>query len=175
MRFFLFIVLIFLSVVLQVSFFSHLELFNAIPNLILVSVVIWCILKKYRVGFLWAILGGALLDLYSSSFFGVHMISLLVTCLVVYFLVINFINIDSFYSRGGIIIFSTVFYRAILIIFYVILRVFKVDFADYLVPTLGMVLGEILLNTVLMVLFYRFIRAVNEFVLRYEERIKSKA
>lgn len=175
MIFFLFTILIFLSVIFQVSFLSHFSLFQATPNLILVFIASWCILKDYKNALLWAVSCGFLLDIFSSAFFGFNMICLLVTSFVTYFLVIRFVNIsDSIYSRIGIIVFITLFQNVFLAVFFVTLKIFRLEFIEYLRFLWQVVLGEIVLNIILILLFYNFIKAVKEFTLRYKERIKAK-
>ena len=59
-----------LTSILQVTFLPALEVWGAVPNLLLVVVLSWVILGEYKVAAWWAFLGGFLVDLYSGITFG---------------------------------------------------------------------------------------------------------
>lgn len=174
MVFFLFIILVLLLSILQASFFPHFELLSTIPNLILVFITSWCVLKNYKYGLLSAVLGGFLLDLFSSTFFGINMISLTITMIVTYLIITNFIDINNVYSRIGIITFSTVFNYLFILLLFFILGFFNLEFIDYLYPLWKKIVGGIFLNVALMFLFYRFVNYFRDFSVRYDDRIKAK-
>jgi rod shape-determining protein MreD len=176
MKIFLFIVVIFLTVVLQISFLSNFEILRAIPNLLLVFIITWNILKNYKNGFFWAMLGGALVDLFSNSLFGINMLSLLITSLFVYLLINNFINSDDIYSRIGLISIATLSYELLFVLFSFLAKIFRLtNYSNFITMDLFYtVFGSIILNSVLMMLLYKFIKLFHNFILRYEERIKAR-
>lgn len=176
MKAFLFIIATFIAVILQVSFLSHFEILRAAPNLLLVCVISWLVLKDFKASFFWGILGGGFVDLFSGSFFGINMISLLIILIIVYFLINNFINSDDIYSRLGLVSLSTIIYELFIVLLSFLAGIFRITEYSRFVTSdlLYAILGGIILNSVLMILFYKFIKGFHNFILRYEERIKTK-
>jgi len=171
---FLFITLVLLLTVLQTSFLPHFELLGSVPNLILVFIVSWCILKNYKNGLFSAVLGGFLLDLFSSTFFGINMISLTVTMIVTYLVISNFVDMNNIYTRIGMISLATLFYYLFILLIFFILEFFDLKLIGYLQPLWQKILGGIVLNIILMFLFYRFVNFFRDFSTRYNDRIKAK-
>ncbi len=79
------LLLLLLAGVLQSSLLSELSYFGVHPNLVLVLVVGWTLLRSGREGLIWGLVGGILLDLYSSAPFGVFTIAMLIVAFVVSF------------------------------------------------------------------------------------------
>lgn len=171
---FLFTILVLLLSVLQASFLPHFELLGSVPNLMLVFIISWCILKNYRNGLLGAVLGGFLLDLFSSTFFGINMISLTATMIIIYLVIFNFIDMNNVYTRVGIIALSTLFYYLFILLTFFILGFFDLKFIEYLYPLWKKIIGGIVLNIILMFLFYRFVNFFRDFSIRYNDRLKAK-
>ena len=75
----LFIILFFyFLVLLQTSFLVHFSLWGYVPNLILISVVLLNIfIPNVKLGVGAALIGGFLLDVFSSNFFGFWILILL--------------------------------------------------------------------------------------------------
>lgn len=78
-------ILISILFVLQSSFFSHLQLFGARPDLILGLVVAVAIIAGPREGILAGLLGGFLVDLYRGTFIGLSIPGKVLTGLAVGF------------------------------------------------------------------------------------------
>lgn len=176
MKFILYTVLVFLVIILQVSFLSHFELLHATPNLLLVCIISWLVLKNYKASLFFAILGGSMADLFSNSFFGINMISLLIILILIYYLIHNFINSDDIYSRLGLLSFSTIVYELLIFLLSFLAGIFKVtEFSKFPMADLIFIfLGGIILNSVLMILLYKFIKGLHNFILHQEEKIKAK-
>ncbi len=69
--------------VVQSTLFTHLfNLGGVAPNLVLVSVVAWNLLRGTREGFVWAFVGGLALDLLSAGPLGLSSVALLLVCAV---------------------------------------------------------------------------------------------
>lgn len=170
----LFIIIILLLSIIQASFLPHFELLSSVPNLMLVFVISWCILKNYKNGLLGAILGGFFLDLFSSTFFGINMVSLTITMIITYLIIINFVDMNNIYSRIGIITFATLFYHLLVLTLFFVLGFFDLEFMGYLQPLWKKILGGVLLNIILIFLFYRFVNFFYDFSIRYNEKIKAK-
>lgn len=171
---FLFIILVLFLTIIQTSFLPHFELLSSVPNLILVFVVSWCILKNYKNGLLSAVLGGFLLDLFSSTFFGINMISLTVTMILIYIIISNFVDMNNIYTRIGIISLATLFYYLFTLFIFFILEFFDLKLIGYLQPLWQKILGGMVLNIVLMFLFYWFVNFFRDFSIRYNDKIKAK-
>ena len=176
MKNFLFAGIIFLIVIFQVSFLTWFSILGGIPNLLLTIVIIWCILRNYKEGCLWGIMGGLLFDLFSGTAFGVNALSLLGTVIFVYFLMQNFVNGDDTLSRIGIIAFATFVYKALFAIFSFAASILHLaDFIDFLRPDfLYFFPIEIILNVVLMLLLYNFIKSAYDFFSRTKANSKFK-
>lgn len=67
---------------LQSSIGPFLTIAGVHPDLVLIAVIGWTLLRGSREGVLWAIIGGLALDLLSSGPFGVMTIALVVTSLM---------------------------------------------------------------------------------------------
>jgi rod shape-determining protein MreD len=66
----------------QSSLGPFLTIFGVHPDLALVAVIGWTLLRGSREGLLWAVLGGICLDLLSSGPFGANTLALIITCLL---------------------------------------------------------------------------------------------
>jgi len=112
-----FILLFYFLVILQGSFLVHFTVGNIVPNLVLISVVIFNFFEKSRknTGFLVAVIAGFYLDLYSAFPMGVFILSLLLlTFLIKKFF--KFIGEENFFYFIFSLFFSLIFYRLFLFI-----------------------------------------------------------
>jgi len=66
---------------LQTSALSHLALWGVTPDLMLLVVVSWSLLRGTKAGMLWALAGGLLLDVLSAGPFGVATLALTLSSL----------------------------------------------------------------------------------------------
>lgn len=71
-----------LAALFQVSLLPTLAISGVAPNLLLVLVVGWALLRGTREALLWAVIGGLWLDLLSGGFFGLQTMSLAVVAYV---------------------------------------------------------------------------------------------
>ena len=74
---------------LQSTIFPHLAILNAWPNLVLLAVVGWTLLRGLIEGLVWAFIGGLWLDLLSGGVFGLSMVTLVLVAFAVSFLEAN--------------------------------------------------------------------------------------
>jgi rod shape-determining protein MreD len=73
----------FIATILQVTIIPRLVLYGAIPNLVLVLIIIWSVLFGFKKSFWLALIAGITLDLFSGAYFGTFTFSfLLITFLV---------------------------------------------------------------------------------------------
>ena len=68
--------------ILQASVLPYLSLAGVKPDLMLLVVISWGLLRGLREGLLWAFVGGLCLDLFSGAPFGVSALALLVAALL---------------------------------------------------------------------------------------------
>ena len=71
--------LLLLAGILQSTFLSKITWFGVSPDLMLIVVLSWSLLRGGREGLSWGLLGGLILDLFSITPFGTFTIALLVT------------------------------------------------------------------------------------------------
>lgn len=74
-------VLVVAAALLQAAWVAKVSLWGAQPNLVLVVVVGWSLLRAGREGLLWAMVGGVMLDLFSAAPLGTFTVALLITAL----------------------------------------------------------------------------------------------
>jgi len=72
------IVVFYFLVLIQTSFLVHFTIFNAVPNIILILVVVWNLLEKRKnyFGVINALIGGFFLDIFSNYFIGFYVLIL---------------------------------------------------------------------------------------------------
>ncbi|MER2600522.1 MAG: rod shape-determining protein MreD [Caldilineales bacterium] len=66
-----------LASLLQIALFPALRIGGVYPNLVLVMVVAWALLRGVRSALIWAVIAGAWLDLLSGGWFGVYTLGLM--------------------------------------------------------------------------------------------------
>ena len=94
MRYLVLILIFFLAVIIQTSLLPFINIYGVKPNLVLILLLIWAIAKEFKNIWGLIILAGLFLDLFSGLFFGVSMLSLLVT-----FFFIDLVSQKSFWSN----------------------------------------------------------------------------
>ena len=110
------IIFIFILVFFQVGILPNLAIFNAFPNLILLSILALCILKEPRQVIGWIIFGGLFLDIYSlSDFLGISIISLFLVGSIAYFLSQNLFKKSTKSSVFIVFLISIFFYNVFLV------------------------------------------------------------
>ncbi|MBU3923168.1 rod shape-determining protein MreD [Patescibacteria group bacterium] len=81
------ILFIIILLFLQIGILPHLKILGVFPNLIIISILSLSILKEWKKNFVWIIIAGLFLDVYSlNNIIGVSIISLLGAGILVYFL-----------------------------------------------------------------------------------------
>lgn len=174
--FFSFLIILFI-LILQVSFLPHFEIYNIAPNLFLITLVSWVILRQRQEAYFWAAASGLLLDLNSQIFFGTTALSFLITILILLFFTRNFINVENLISKIVIVFLATLFYNFISLAILEIVNFFKLyPYSQFLSKNFFIfLLIEIILNIILMFLIYPLMRGFHRFILRYEAKRKAGA
>ena len=72
------IIVFYFLVLIQTSFLVHFTVFDAVPNIVLILVVVWNILEKRKnyLGIINALIGGFFLDIFSNRFIGFYVLIL---------------------------------------------------------------------------------------------------
>ena len=88
-------VVFYFFVLLETSFFVHFGIFNYIPNLILLSVIAWNIFEnpKDLSGIFGAIIGGFLLDIFSSHPIGYNVLILVTTAIFIKIIIRKYVQL----------------------------------------------------------------------------------
>ncbi|MFZ2975039.1 MAG: rod shape-determining protein MreD [Candidatus Moraniibacteriota bacterium] len=80
------LIIIFLAVILEISFFPALFAGQIVPDVVLVLIILWSSRKKFEDIWLWAILGGFFLDLVIAQKIGINTISFVIISFLASFL-----------------------------------------------------------------------------------------
>lgn len=104
---------IFLAALAQVTIFSSLNFFDAAPNLVLVTVVLWLSRKPKRTGGLLAvIIGGLLLDFLSGDLLGVNTLALLTVFLFMRLLAGRSVQYENIFLLSLMLLILTFVFNA---------------------------------------------------------------
>jgi len=89
------IISLYFLILLQVSFLIHFKIFNRLPNIILISVILICLFQKKEsnLGIGAAAVGGLLLDIFFSNFIGFYILILLVISLFIKFVIRSYVRV----------------------------------------------------------------------------------
>lgn len=116
MKILLSIIITFLLIILQSSFYPYLNIYDAFPNLILILILILSILYGYKENLAWIIIGGFFLDVFSfNNPIGTSILCLLLVGYLVDFFSKNIFKKSNILSIIIIGIGGTLIYRFLLI------------------------------------------------------------
>lgn len=115
MKIFLYVLVFFLVAVLQTTVFSYFAVREVVPNLILVIVLVNALWKGFGEVLPMAIFGGLFLDFFSGHPFGVAVLALLTTALLVNFIAHNILERKNFWvwaieGLAGIFLYGIFFF-----------------------------------------------------------------
>jgi len=83
----IFIILaLFFVAILQTTFMPKLSIYGVFPNLMLIVIIYKSLFKEYKEIFIWPLVGGIVLDVFSATPFGVFTLSFLIVSLIINFL-----------------------------------------------------------------------------------------
>lgn len=112
----IFFIIIVFVVIFQISFLNNFEFFRNYLNVVLIGVVLLTISSGYQKGFIFALTGGLLLDIYSPYNFFIIAIALITPVLIMYNLFRRLLANKSIYSLIIAMATSTITFHIILII-----------------------------------------------------------
>jgi len=149
MKLVLSLIIIFLLIILQSSFYPHLAINGAFPNFILILALISSILRSYKKSLIWIIFGGFLLDIYSfNNFIGTSILGLFLVSYLTHFFSQSILKKTSVFSIILIGIGGTLIYRLFLLL---VLTIAGLD----LQFTFLQLISQVIYNLVILVpLFY---------------------
>lgn len=98
-----------LAGIIQSAVLSQFNLLGVHPNIVLVIVVCWSLLRGGRAGLIWAMTGGLVLDLLSTTPFGVFTVALLVTAFAMGFVEANLFRPTIILPVGFVFLASLLF------------------------------------------------------------------
>ena len=173
MKYFVSILIVIFSVVLETSFFSNLKsLLIVTPNIILVVLFSWVLIGKHKNAYVGALVGGLLIDIYSGVMFGTTALALLLVTFLAAVILKKFISIENIFSRIISIFLVTIIFKIIFLVFVVIfsfIRIFPFSvnfsgsfFANWFI--------EASLSSLLITMIFPFIVTLNKFIVRYEAK-----
>lgn len=146
--------------VLQISFFNSVpEHFDSV-NLILVALVFVLVIFGFNFSFWWILSAGVLLDLFSFNFFGLNILSLFFSILVINFLLNNFLTNRSIYVFLILIIVATITHDFFFNFFIFMIDFFSGEKINFFVNSLfwKKELARLIFNSIsVLILFYLFI------------------
>lgn len=156
MKFALSVIIIFLLVLFQISLYPYLEICSAFPNLILILVLIFSILKGFKKSLLWIIFGGFLLDVYSfDNPIGSSVLGLLLVSYLVYFFSQNVFKKTDIFSVVLFGIGATLIYGLFVILFLLIIGTdFQLSFSQ--------VIMQIIYNLIVFIPLFYFIKRLTK-------------
>lgn len=99
-----------LLAVLQSSIISELSLLEGRPDLILIAVVAWGLMGRYRESMIWGLIGGLFLDMLSGLPLGVTSINLILIAFLVSFSEGRFWESHILMPLGVMLLLSPLFY-----------------------------------------------------------------
>ncbi len=152
----LFIIIIFCLIIFQSSLYPYLKIYNAFPNLILITVIILSILKGLKKDLIWIIIGGLLLDIFSfNNPIGTSILGLLFAGYLAYFFSQNIFKKTSIFSVVIISICGTLIYEIFVIL---ILLIGGIDFQFGFIQIISQVIYNLIVLVPLFYLTKKFIR-----------------
>lgn len=147
MKKFLIILFLLLAIVLQTNLVSFLAISGTAPNLVLVLVLVFIIIKSFKEIWPAIVLAGLLLDSLSGLPFGLISLSLVSTAYLVDWFNKNVFSVIKFWITASLIIIGTLVYDLLLI---GLGKIFQIDlFFD-----LRYLFIEILYNLLLVIIFF---------------------
>lgn len=146
-------------VVFQLGFVKGLPGYFSDLNLIIVSLLFVLALSNFKFAFYWAVGAGFLLDIFSFASFGVNLISLTSTLLVVHLLLVGFVTDRSLYAFLMLTLAATLANKIFLNVFTFIFGavVGQGGAFDWEVGFMKSLIGELAFNLILAAVIYNVV------------------
>lgn len=111
MRLWISILIVFFISLFQITLTEYISISGIFPNLVLVLALVWCVVRGFRQGVIWAFTGGLFLDLFSIYPFGAITLSLIFAVVVSSLINGKFAEKSSFLSIFVTCFAATIFYN----------------------------------------------------------------
>lgn len=95
--------LFFALLILQVSFVPHFSVFNVYPNILLIAILVFAIMRHSNQALLLALFFGLALDIFSSRPFGIYALIFVVLAWLIQFIGKNIFKAADFFGQISII------------------------------------------------------------------------
>jgi cell shape-determining protein MreD len=163
----LFIVfLVLISLILEISFFPVVRIFGIIPNVFLMLILAFLFILPEKYTFYSAFWGSLILGLFSNLFLGSEAL-VIISLLLILILSHNYIFTSINYLLLALFsVFVTLFYDLLILIFYKISG-YNPDFIYFLKNGF---LAQILVNAILVIIFYSIVNHFWDSLIKKEER-----
>ncbi|MCS7261195.1 MAG: rod shape-determining protein MreD [Anaerolineae bacterium] len=151
------IVLLFALVLIESSWGHLLSIGGVHPDLVLLAVISWTALRGATEGWMWAVIGGIGLDLFSNAPFGLSIISLLLVCL--------FVSMAHSRVHGTSLVLPLLLAFPMSLIYYAFSMFFLILSGyplDWNATLLRIALPASLLNGVTILIFFPLLRALHQ-------------
>lgn len=166
-RFFLVFILV-LSLFLEVGFFTNLKIFGVVPNIFLMLLIALSFIIPEEELLYAAFFGSLFLDLFSSSYFGFQTIIIL--------FIIFIVMLASYFIFSTVNVFLLIILATISTVFFEVLSSLalvtsgiNLNIIYYLQHFL---VSKIIINSILILLFYFFASSIWEKISKLERRVK---
>jgi rod shape-determining protein MreD len=148
---------------LQATVMPHIRVLGVHPDLVLMAVVAWSVLRGSQEGMVWALIGGVVMDLFSAAPFGISTLALLIIGFVSGLGQASFFRIDLLVPIVVIVPATLVYQLCIAGLLSLLTGAsgWGTRFAQIILPS-------ILVNSVGMTLVYALVRLVHQRTRREE-------
>ncbi len=82
---------------------------------------------------------------------------------------------DDIVSRIGVIIFATVFQKIVWLMIFLSIGAFRSEIMEFISPLIKIAPGEIIINTIFMLIVFKGVQLLNTLINSYNEKMKAKA
>jgi len=155
LKIFLNSILIIFLLIFQISFISSLPGVFSNINILLIFLVYMLMISNLSSALIYAIALGALMDIFSFSFFGAYLGSYIFSIIIVNFLLVNFFTNRSLYAFIALIISASILSFFFITIISNIIFIFSGDLLiSFNKQFFSSVLEQLILNSIFMVLIF---------------------
>ncbi|OIO47576.1 MAG: rod shape-determining protein MreD [Parcubacteria group bacterium CG1_02_40_82] len=105
--------LFFMLLILQVAFVPRFSVFNVYPNILLIAILVFAIMRHNNRTLLFALFFGLALDIFSSWPFGIYALDFVILAWLIQFIGKNFFRATDFFGQTSIIALSCVLFSVL--------------------------------------------------------------
>ncbi len=170
MRNFLGFLLLFLATIIQISFLPHLTVLNLVPNIVLIMIICWSLTRPPDQSIIWALMGGILLDVFSSSPFGIFTLLFVLISFAISFAKTNLIGdinltLKIFVGATGILTFNLLYLLTNKLFALTNYDIVSINTIDYLIKITPM---EFVYSLIILIILLKPIQKLSDWLSYYE-------